>query len=91
MKCCQIIVKKIADEYGIKVGDVKKLIPNLNNKTNYIVHYRNLQLYLSLGIKLAKIHKAVKFKQYDWMKSISILTLKKEQKLLINLKKTFSN
>ena len=91
MKCCQIIVKKIADEYGIKVGDVKKLIPNLNNKTNYIVHYRNLQLYLSLGMKLAKIHKAVKFKQYDWMKSISILTLKKEQKLLINLKKTFSN
>ena len=91
MKCCQIIVKKIADEYGIKVGDVKKLIPNLNNKTNYIVHYRNLQLYLSLGMKLAKIHKAVKFKQYDWMKSISILILKKEQKLLINLKKTFSN
>ena len=91
MKCCQIIVKKIADEYGIKVGDVKKLIPNLNSKTNYIVHYRNLQLYLSLGMKLAKIHKAVKFKQYDWMKSISILTLKKEQKLLINLKKTFSN
>ena len=44
--------KKIADESGIKVGDVKKLIPNLNNKTNYIVHYRNLQLYLSLGMKL---------------------------------------
>ena len=50
--------KKIADEYGIKVGDVKKLIANLNNKTNYIVHNRNLQLYLSLGMKLAKIHKA---------------------------------
>ena len=34
--------KKIADEYGIKVGDVKKLIPNLGNKTNYVLHYRNL-------------------------------------------------
>ena len=44
--------KKIADEYEIKVGDVKKLIPNLGNKTNYVVHYRNLQLYLSLGMKL---------------------------------------
>ena len=32
--------------YEIKVGDVKKLIPNLGNKTNYVVHYRNLQLYL---------------------------------------------
>ena len=43
--------KKIADEYEIKVGDVKKLISNLGNKTNYVVHYRNLQLYLSLGMK----------------------------------------
>ena len=39
--------KKIADKYEIKVDDVKKLIPNLGNKTNYVVQYRNLQLYLS--------------------------------------------
>ena len=51
-----------------KVGDVKKLIPNLGNKTNYIVHYRNLQLYLSLGKKLTKIHRALKLKQFNWMK-----------------------
>ena len=43
--------KTIADKYEIKVGDVKKLIPNLGNKTNYVVYYRNLQLYLSLGMK----------------------------------------
>ena len=49
--------KKIADKYEIKVGDVKKLIPNLGNKTNYVLHYRNLQLYLSLGMKLTKIHR----------------------------------
>ena len=52
--------KEIADKYEIKVGDVKKLIPNLGNKTNYVVHYRNLQLYLSLGMKLTKIHRALK-------------------------------
>ena len=37
--------KKIAHKYKIKVGDVKKLIPNLGNKINYVVHYKNLQLY----------------------------------------------
>ena len=45
--------KNIADKYEIKVGNVKKLIPNLGGKTNYVLHYRNLQLYLSLEIKLA--------------------------------------
>ena len=41
--CCE----KIADEYGIKVGDVKKMIGNLGNKTNYVLPHRNLQLYFS--------------------------------------------
>ena len=68
MICCRNIVKKIADKHEIKVGDVKKSIPNLGNKTNYVVHYRNLQLYLSLGMKLTKIHRVLEFKQSDWMK-----------------------
>ena len=57
--------KIIADEYGIKVGDVKKLIPNLGDKINHVLHYKNLQLYLSIGMTLTKIHKVLKFKQSD--------------------------
>ena len=60
--------KNIAVEYDIKVGDVTKLIPNLGNKTKCVLHYRNLKLYLPLGMKLTKIHGALQFKQSDWMK-----------------------
>ena len=34
-----------------------KLIPNFQDKSNYITHYKNLQFYLSHGMKLSKIHK----------------------------------
>ena len=53
---------KIADKYEIRICDVKKLIPNLGNKTKYVHHHRNLQLYLSLGMKLNKIHRVLKVK-----------------------------
>ena len=51
--------KKIADKYEIKVGDVKNLISNLANKTKYALHYRNLQLYLS--VVFDKNSQSVKF------------------------------
>ena len=76
MTCCQIIVKNLLNKYEIKVGDVKNLIPNLGKKTNYVLHHRNLQLYLSLGMKLTKIHRMLKCKQSDWMKYIDFNTEK---------------
>ena len=81
--------KKIADEYGIKVGDVMKLIPNLGNKTNYVLHYRNLQLHLSLGMKLTQIHRVLKFKQSDWMKKCIDFNTEERTSAASNLEKDF--
>ena len=51
----------------VKIGNVEKLIPNLNNKTNYVVHYENLKLYESLGLKITKIHRGIKFEESAWL------------------------
>ena len=72
--------KDIADWYGIKVVGVKKLIPNLGDKVEYVVHYKNLKYCLSLGMKLVKIHRILSFRQSDWLrKYVDFNTEKRKQ------------
>ena len=59
---------EIANTHNITTGSVKKLGSNSMNKNNYVIHYRNLQQCLELGMKLNKINRVLKFKQKDWMK-----------------------
>ena len=66
-----------------------KLIPNLGGKTNYVLHYRNLQLYLSLGMKLTKIHKVLRFKQSDWMKKYIDFNIEKRTNAANSFEKYF--
>ena len=66
-----VIKKEWMSEYqqsllGVGV-EVEKLVPNLHNKDRYVLHYRNLQLYLSLGMRLTKVHRALRFQQSCWM------------------------
>ena len=47
---------------------VKKLIPNLRHKNNYVIHYKNLIQCLRLGMKLKKIHRGIKFMETAFLK-----------------------
>ena len=43
----------IAD-LSVSIGNVKKLVPNFFDQGKYAIHYENLQLYLTLGLKLKR-------------------------------------
>ena len=57
----------LAQDLDVKVGG-KKLCLTLNNKNNYVTHYRNLKMYLERGMKLLKLHRVLKFHQSPWLK-----------------------
>ena len=73
----------------IKIGNIKKLIPNIGSKTNYVVHYRKLQLYLSLEMKLTEIHKVLTFNQSDWMKKCIDFNTEKRMNTANDFEKDF--
>ena len=50
-----------------KVNGVQKLVPNLYDKKNHVVHIRTLKQALDQGLVLEKIHKIIGFKQSDGM------------------------
>ena len=60
--------KQIQEKFGISIGQVSKLVPTLLNETKYVLHYRNLQLYLELGLTLKKVHRVLEFNQSPWLK-----------------------
>ena len=52
----------------MKIGKVEKLAGNLHDKTEYVIHLRNLKQELNHGLVLKKVHKVIKFNQNAWLK-----------------------
>jgi len=47
--------------------NVEKLVLTLEDKEKYVLHYKNLQFYLSQGMRLKKVHRVLEFDQDPWM------------------------
>lgn len=56
------------DKLNISKDETPKLITTLSDKNNYVLHIKNLHLYISLGLKIKKVHKVLSFSQKAWLK-----------------------
>ena len=68
---------------------VEKLIPNLRDKTKYIIHYKNLIQCLQQGMKLKKIHRGIRFTESNWLKPYIDMNTQLRTKAKNNFEKDF--
>ena len=69
----------------MKIEKNEKLVGDLHDKTEYVIHIRNLKQALNHGLVLKKVHKVIKLNQNAWLKPyIDMHTdlRKKKQKLI---------
>ena len=60
--------KDIKNKFKISSGNVHKLIPTLYDKEKYVLHEDYLKLYLSLGLRLKRVHRVLQFHEKPWLK-----------------------
>ena len=52
----------------MKINKCSKLVSNLYDKNNYVVHKRSLKQTLNHGLILKKVHRVIQFNQESWLK-----------------------
>ena len=65
----------------------EKLMCDLTNKQNYMIHYRMLKFYTKMGMKVTHIHTIYRFKQIPWLEKYKIHNTQKRTKAKTNFKK----
>ena len=73
----------------MKLGKVEKLVTNLHDKTDYVIHIRNLKQILNHGLILKTVHRVIKFNQKAWLKPYIDMNTKLRQKGKNNFEKDF--
>jgi hypothetical protein len=73
----------------LKHAFVEKLLGTLQCKLKYKIHYRNLKLYLSLGMKLLRVHRVLAFQQRPWLKCYVDFNTKLRQQAKNDFEKDF--
>ena len=69
----------------MKINKCRKLVCNLYDKNNYVVHIRSLKQALNHGLILKKVHRVIQFNQEAWLKEyIDMNTeLRKQEKMIL--------
>ena len=76
----------------MKIENGKKLVANLLDKTEYVIHIRNLKQGLNHALVLKKVNRVIKFNPNAWLKSfIDMNTDLTKKKQKTNMRKTFSS
>ena len=73
----------------MKIEKVEKLVANLHDKTEYVIHIRNLKQALNHGLILKKVHRVIKFNQKDWLKPYIAMNTELRQKAKNYFEKDF--
>ena len=60
--------RQLMADLGLEPPNTEKLLLTLEDKDKYVTHYKNLEFYLSQGMKLKKVHRVLEFDQEPWMK-----------------------
>ena len=54
----------------MEINGMEKLVPNLRDKKNYIIHIQVLNQALQHGLRLGRIHRVIEFDQSPWLKDL---------------------
>ena len=81
--------KRLMKDLDLKPPDSEKLLLTLEDKSNYVVHYRNLQFYLNQGMKLKRVNRVLEFEQECWMEPYILMNTEFRKKSKSDFEKNF--